>query len=207
MSEEIYSSFNKDSGVSEVRSGTEPESPPDRQQESSRDDSKMNSFLREWLPYIIFLIAVILFRIFILINATIPTESMVATIEKNNHIMGLKCSYWFSEPERGDIVVFHAPDTPDTLYIKRVIGTPGDTVVISDGKTYVNGEALEEDYLPEPMEGSFGPYVVPEGAWFMMGDNRNHSLDARYWKNTWVTKNLIVGKAYFRYWPPFKWLY
>lgn len=175
--------------------------------EVQEPESKAKTFLKEWLPYIIFFIAVILFRIFILINATIPTESMVNTIEKGNHIMGLKCSYWFADPQRGDIMVFHAPDTPDTLYIKRVIGTPGDTVEIKAGKTYINGKVLEEDYLPEPMLGDFGPYEVPEGCWFMLGDNRNHSLDARYWKNTWVTKDLIVGKAYFRYWPSMKWLY
>ena len=169
--------------------------------------TRIQQFIAEWFPYFIFFTVVLLFRITILINAVIPTESMVATIQKGDHVIGLKSSYWFSEPQRGDIVVFHAPDTPETLYIKRVIGTPGDTVVISDGKTYINGEQLQEDYLPEPMEGYFGPFVVPEGSWFMLGDNRNHSLDARYWDNTWVTKDMIVGKAYFRYWPPVKWLY
>ena len=168
---------------------------------------RKSSFVKEWLPYILILAAVLLFRIFFLINATIPTESMSDTIEVGNHIMGLKCTYWFANPQRGDIMVFHAPDEPQTLYIKRVIGVPGDTVYIDGGKTYVNGEALEEDYLPEPMRGTFGPYKVPEGSWFMLGDNRNHSKDARYWKNTWVTKDLIVGKAYFRYWPSLKWLY
>jgi len=169
--------------------------------------TRIQQFIAEWFPYFIFFTVVLLFRITILINAVIPTESMVATRQKGDHVIGLKSSYWFSEPQRGDIVVFHAPDTPETLYIKRVIGTPGDTVVISDGKTYINGEQLQEDYLPEPMEGYFGPFVVPEGSWFMLGDNRNHSLDARYWDNTWVTKDMIVGKAYFRYWPPVKWLY
>lgn len=171
------------------------------------DKTEFQIFMKEWFPYIIFFIAVLLFRITILINAVIPSESMVATIQKGDHVIGLKSTYWFAEPERGDIVVFHAPDTPETLYIKRVIGTPGDTVVITDGKTYINGEELQEDYLPEPMNGDFGPYVVPEDSWFMLGDNRNHSLDARYWHNTWVTKDMIVGKAYFRYWPPVKWLY
>ena len=100
------------------------------------DKTEFQIFMREWFPYIIFFIAVLLFRITILINAVIPSESMVATIQKGDHVIGLKSTYWFAEPERGDIVVFHAPDTPETLYIKRVIGTPGDTVVITDGKTY-----------------------------------------------------------------------
>ncbi len=163
-------------------------------------------WIREILPYAVLLGAVLLFRIFILINATIPTESMENTIMTGTRVMGLKCSYWFSEPERGDIIVFKAPDDPDTPYVKRIIGLPGDTVEIIDGQTYVNGEALEEDYLAEPMEGSFGPYEVPEGAYFVMGDNRNHSLDARYWRNTYVYKDAIWGKVYFSYWPRLKWL-
>ena len=127
-------------------------------------------WIREILPYAVLLGAVLLFRVFILINATIPTESMENTIMTGTRVMGLKCSYWFSEPERGDIIVFKAPDDPDTPYVKRIIGLPGDTVEIIDGQTYVNGEALEEDYLAEPMDGSFGPYEVPEGAYFVMGE-------------------------------------
>ena len=120
-------------------------------------------WIREILPYAVLLGAVLLFRVFILINATIPTESMENTIMTGTRVMGLKCSYWFSEPERGDIIVFKAPDDPDTPYVKRIIGLPGDTVEIIDGQTYVNGEALEEDYLAEPMDGSFGPYEVRDG--------------------------------------------
>ena len=145
-------------------------------------------------------------RTFVFQPYEIPSGSMENTIMTGTRVMGLKCSYWFSEPERGDIIVFKAPDDPDTPYVKRIIGLPGDTVEIIDGQTYVNGEALEEDYLAEPMEGSFGPYEVPEGAYFVMGDNRNHSLDARYWRNTYVYKDAIWGKVYFSYWPRLKWL-
>ncbi len=166
----------------------------------------MKKWIREFLPYLILLLAVLLVRIFILINATIPTESMENTIMSGTRVMGLKCSYWFSDPEQGDVIVFHAPDEPETLYVKRVIGVPGDTVEIVDGVTYVNGTALQEDYLPEPMEGSFGPYQVPEGHYFVMGDNRNHSWDARYWTNTYVSEDAILGKVYFSYWPRLGWI-
>ena len=166
----------------------------------------MKKWIREFLPYLILLLAVLLVRVFLLINATIPTESMENTIMSGTRVMGLKCAYWFSDPELGDVIVFHAPDEPETLYVKRVIGAPGDTVEIVDGVTYVNGEALKEDYLPEPMEGSFGPYTVPEDCWFVMGDNRNHSWDARYWQNTYVEKDAILGKVYVSYWPRLGWI-
>jgi len=162
--------------------------------------------MREILPYVILLAVVLLIRIFILINATIPTESMENTIMTETRVMGLKCSYWFSDPQRGDVIVFPAPDEPETPYVKRIIGLPGETVEIRDGVTYINGEVLEENYLAEPMAGSFGPYSVPEGSYFVMGDNRNHSKDARYWTNTFVPGDTIWGKVYFSYWPRLSWI-
>ncbi len=91
------------------------------------------------------------------------------------------------------------------IYVKRVIGLPGDTIDIEDGKIYINGstEPLQEDYLKEEWTVATGPYTfeVPEGSYFMMGDNRNDSWDARYWSNTYVTKDKILGKALFTYWP------
>jgi len=167
---------------------------------------RANKIIREMLPYIILLAVVLLIRIFILINATIPSESMENTIIAGTRVMGLKCSYWFSDPQRGDVVVFPAPDEPEIPYVKRIIGLPGETVEIRDGVTYINGEALEEDYLAEPMQGNFGPYYVPEDSYFVMGDNRNHSKDARYWQNTFVSKDTIWGKVYFSYWPKLSWI-
>ena len=84
-----------------------------------------------------------------------------------------------------------------------MIGTPGDTVEIIHGVTYVNGEVLEEPYLKEtPKDKNFGPYEVPEDCYFVMGDNRNNSNDARFWKNTYVKRDAVLGKALFCYWPP-----
>jgi signal peptidase I len=85
--------------------------------------------------------------------------------------------------------------------IKRVIGVPGDTVIIADGELYINGKVIHEEYLGEKMVGSFGPYEVPEGQYFVLGDNRNISEDSRYWDNTFVSEDEIVAKAILKYKP------
>ena len=92
------------------------------------------------------------------------------------------------------------------MFIKRIIGLPGEKVEIIDGKVYINDskEPLEEDYIKEEMEGSFGPYDVPEGCYFMMGDNRNDSLDSRFWNDKYVKKDAILGKAKLQYYPKIK---
>ena len=84
-----------------------------------------------------------------------------------------------------------------------IAAIPGETVEVKDGKVYINGSdtPLDEPYLPEPMEGSYGPYEVPEGCYFMMGDNRNYSLDARYWQNHYISRDKMVAKVFFEYFP------
>ena len=145
---------------------------------------------------------------FLIVNAEVPTGAMENTIMAGDRILALRTSYWFGEPQRGDITVFHFPDDPTgkTLYVKRIIGEPGDTVWVEDGEVFVNGEALEEDYIAETTQGDFGPYIVPEGCYFMMGDNRNHSLDSRFWENKFVEEDEILGKVVLRYYKGFKWI-
>ena len=118
---------------------------------------------------------------FIIANSRVPSGSMENTIMTKSRVIGSRLSYLTDDPERGDIVIFHYPDDESVYYVKRVIGLPGETVEIVDGKVYINGSdtPLEEPYLPEPMEGSYGPYTVPEGSYFMLGDNRNNSRDAK----------------------------
>lgn len=145
---------------------------------------------------------------FLIVNAEVPTGSMENTIMAGDRILALRTSYWFDEPEAGDVVIFRYPDDPsgNTLYVKRIIGTEGDVVQMEDGVVTVNGEVLAEDYLAEPASGSFGPYIVSEGSYFMMGDNRNHSLDSRYWENKFVEEEEILGKVVLRYYKGFKWI-
>lgn len=112
----------------------------------------------------------------------------------------------WKDPERFDIVIFKYPDDESQLFIKRIIGLPGDKVEIKDGKVYINDSEtpLDDSFVSETPLGSFGPYEVPENCYFMMGDNRNNSKDSRYWQNTYVQFDQIVGKAEIRYFPSIK---
>ncbi len=147
---------------------------------------------------------------FLIANSRVPSESMETTIMTGDRVIGSRLSYkFFGDPQRGDVIIFRWPDNEKILFVKRIIGVPGDTVTIRGGHVYLNGSdtPLEEPYIKEPMvpepEMTF---TVPEGAYFCMGDNRNQSMDARYWKNTYVYRNKIIAKVLFRYWKGFKWI-
>lgn len=142
---------------------------------------------------------------YVIIKAEVPTGSMEHTIEVDDCILGYQLAYVFSEPKRGDIVIFPYPDNPEVIYVKRVIGLPGETVEIKNGAVYINGEPIKESYLKETMKGEYGPYVVPEGSYFMLGDNRNSSQDSRKWTNTFLKEEDIIAKVLFRYSPSFQW--
>lgn len=157
----------------------------------------------------------------VLINAKIPSESMEKTVMTGDRLFGYRLAYGinldlfgkqivskkFKDPERFDIVIFKYPDDESQLYIKRLIGLPGETVEIKGGKIYIDGAEtpLDDSFTPEmPRPEDLGPYVVPEDCYFMMGDNRNHSWDSRRWENTFVQFDQIVGKAIVRYFPSIK---
>lgn len=162
-----------------------------------------------WLQVII-TAALIAFFVngFLIANSRVPSASMENTIMTGDRVIGSRLSYrFFEEPERGDVIIFRWPDNEKILFVKRIIGLPGDIVEIKEGRVYLNGsdEPLDEPYLREPMynEPPMG-FVVPDDAYFVMGDNRNESLDARYWKNTFVYRDKIIAKVLFRYWPGFR---
>lgn len=159
-------------------------------------------FAKEWLPFILIIVAAVIFRIFFMINANIPTGSMNDTIPTGARVIGWKFAYWNKKPERGDIIIFDAPDEPGKLLVKRVIGIPGDVVVVKDGTVTINGVLQVEPYVRETKwGGGNGTYEVPEGSYFCMGDNRNNSHDGRYWTNKYVKLEAIEGRASFIYWP------
>ena len=158
---------------------------------------------------IITIVVVFILRSYIIINATVPTGSMENTILPGDNILGLRVAYLMEEPARGDVIFFYFPDDETQKYVKRIIGLPGEKVTISDAKIYINDSEipLEEDYLKEEWIAGIGPYEfeVPEGSYFVLGDNRNASADARYWKNPYVSEEKIIGKAVFTYYPFDRW--
>lgn len=165
---------------------------------------------RELLSWVLVLggalLAALFLTNFVIISGFVPTGSMQNTINPGDRFIGSRLSYLFDGPERGDIVVFPYPDDESVIYVKRVIGLPGEIVEVKDGYVYINGHQLQEDYIAEqPLQDS-GPWTVPEDCYFMMGDNRNHSNDSRAWENPFVHKDKILGKVLFRYWKGFAWL-
>ena len=180
----------------------------DREQEGKDLNKKKVNWKKEiweWVKIIVSaaVIALVLNN-FIIANSKVPSGSMENTIMTNDRVIGSRLSYLFADPERGDIVIFHYPDNEKVYFVKRVIGLPGDTVDIYGGHVYLNGsqEPLMEEYIREPMVPDIPMHFeVPEDCYFMLGDNRNYSKDARFWTKTYVKKEKIIAKVLFRYYP------
>jgi signal peptidase I len=144
-------------------------------------------------------------RPFVLEAFRIPSESMVPTLEVGDRVLANKFIYRFTEPERGDVVVFESVgEGDDQKLIKRVVGVAGDEVEVRNGTLLVNGEAREEPYLNRnlPFNDSYGPSEVPEGHVFVMGDNRANSADSRVFGPLPIEN--IEGEAFVRFWPPLR---
>lgn len=159
---------------------------------------KIKHFFCEWkLPIITFAVALFLFKVVFLL-AIVPTASMYPTLPSPCYSFSIRATYWFNNPVRGDIVLFYRENGSKTIFAKRIIGMPGDVVEIKHGITYINGKILEEEYLREtPDNKNFGPFQVPDGYYFMMGDNRNNSYDSREWEEHFVPRNNILSKVYY----------
>jgi len=146
------------------------------------------------------LLALVLFLVINALSARVRVEnvSMLPTLQPGEFLLVNRVAYKIGEPSIGDIVVFHAPGVSDLDYIKRVIGLPGDEVRISDGNVYVNDQPLYEPYISESPVYT-GSWVIEEGEYFVLGDNRNNSSDSHLWG--FVPFSDIVGQAILIYWP------
>lgn len=143
----------------------------------------------------------------------IPTPAMAPALEREDFVFVSKFAYRGSEPERGDIVVFEYPRDRNLDYVKRVMGLPGETIEIRDQVLFVDGRKVEDPWGVFINEGgppsrssrldNFGPVVVPEGEYFMLGDNRNKSVDSRLFG--YVSRELLIGKVILCYWPVSRW--
>lgn len=171
---------------------------------------------------VFFLVLVVLLRASVVEAFRIPSQSMETTLQVGDHILVNKLSYgvrapfvekmlWrYATPQRGDVVVFTLPDNEetadtnesDTNLIKRIIGLPGDTIEVRGVELFINGELLEENYS-RYLEGGttdFGPVKVPEGHVLLLGDNRDHSKDSRFWNSPFLDIRRIKGRAFIVYW-------
>lgn len=172
---------------------------------------------------VVALLLAFVIRAFIVQAFKIPSGSMLETLQIGDHLLVSKFAYdvrlpsniWLDttdgkvlaktgDPERGDIIVFKFPEDESKDFIKRVIGTPGDTIEIKNKVVFINGEPIDEPYTLHtsdsdvPGRDTFGPYTVPEDEYFVMGDNREGSYDSRFWGP--VKRSKIVGKALIIYW-------
>lgn len=164
-----------------------------------------------WLRFLLdaletILLSIILFLVINAISARVRVDgfSMRPTLNDGEYVLVNKLAYRLGEPERGDIIVFRFPIDPTEDFIKRVIGLPGDKVVIDNGKVLVNNVPLEEPYIAAAPQYE-GIWDIPGGHLFVLGDNRNDSSDSHAWGL--LPEENVIGKALLIYWPPADWNY
>ena len=180
---------------------------------------KLKAILREIAEVVLpALLLFLILRTFVVEARYVPSPSMRPTIIEWDRFLVEKVSYRFREPKRGDIVVFHPTEEAVALaneeqlrrgerpvrlddFIKRIVALPGETVQISEGKVWINGVPLAEEYISPDRRPiyEFGPVTVGEDEYFVLGDNRNQSWDSHYWG--FLPRKNIVGRAFWRFWP------
>jgi signal peptidase I len=172
-------------------------------------ENKEKSLYREYAEAIVLaLIFALLIRTYVVQAFKIPSGSMIPTLLVGDQILVDKLVYIFREPERGDIIVFKYPEDPSRDFIKRLIGLPGEKLEVRNRVVYINDEPLKEesyafhehpdDFLPIARRDNYGPVTIPEGSYFMMGDNRENSADSRWWG--FLDRSMVVGRAFMTYW-------
>lgn len=163
--------------------------------------ARQKSVIWDWIETIaIAVVLALVIRTFLIQPFYIPSGSMEPTLQVGDKIIVNKLTNRFKEPERGQIVVFKYPYDTSQDFVKRIIGLPGETIEIRDSQVYINGQPLEEDYLPEGLVyPDFAPVTIPEDSYFVLGDNRDNSQDSRMWGP--LPRNLMIGNVLAIYWP------
>ena len=155
--------------------------------------------------FVIVIICGVILHSTVIASAQVISGSMENTVMTDSRVIGLRFIYYFSEPDRFDIILFHPPEgeESDHPYVKRIIGLPNEKIEIIDGKVYIDDSIipLDEDYIKGIAQGDFGPFEVPDSSYFVMGDNRNGSSDSRHWDNRFVPRSSIIAKLYLEYYP------
>lgn len=187
--------------------------------------TRLGAFFLDILEVIVFAVGIFFFVYLLIMRPhKIKGQSMMPNFPDKEFLLTEKVRYYLNDPARGDVVVFAPPSESSSYgtiecgvepvstkeatdeYIKRVIALPGETVMVKDGRVYINGKKLVEPYLSDSLIINSGPflcegfeYTVPEGKYIVMGDNRNNSSDSRYWGP--ITKKVMTGRAWIVYWP------
>lgn len=170
------------------------ETSPDKKEKPKKT---LKQELIEWVVTLaVALVIAVVVRTFFVEPVRVDGNSMYPTLKHGEVMIVSKMAYRFGgEPERFDVVICHYPNRGNTNFVKRVIGLPGDTVQVADGVLFVNGVSYPEKFLHERMLEDFGPYTVPEGRYFVMGDNRNNSNDSRRAEVGPLDREYIVGRV------------
>ncbi len=176
------------------------DSAPQAEPKESEKKKSVGREIFEWVMVVIVAVAAaLLIRTFIFEPVRVDGNSMQSTLHDNEYMIVTKYQYLFSDPERFDVVICRYPGRGNTNFVKRVVGIPGDTIEVRNQMLYVNGEAIEEDYIDHKPDYNYGPVTVEEGHYFVLGDNRSNSNDSHIIGQ--LERNQIVGQVRLVAWP------
>jgi len=163
----------------------------------------------DWFKSILIAVAIaLLVRAFLIGNFKIPTTSMVPTLDVGDRLLSNNMIYKIRAPRRGEVVIFKYPEEPRRDFVKRMVGLPGEKIMLKDGRIYINGRQVSDKdissryYYSDGYYGNEWEIEIPQKSYFVLGDNSINSKDSRYWG--FVPEKNLVGKAIFTYWPPWR---